>query len=96
MGRTCGEPNEIKKNTHPKNITALFFWPCYAAGTDAAGEGNRTAHYRLMPQYHYAKQLRQAFDIGCVMRSSTANSTAHPGMTWTYGRKSTVNAAIGR
>ena len=24
MGRTCGEPNEIKKNTHPKNITALF------------------------------------------------------------------------
>ena len=26
MGRTdtCGDPNEIKKNTHPKNITALF------------------------------------------------------------------------
>ena len=24
MGRTCGEPDEIKKNTHPKNITALF------------------------------------------------------------------------
>ena len=23
MGRTCGEPNEILKNTHPKNITAL-------------------------------------------------------------------------
>ena len=22
MGRTCGEPGEIKKNTHPKNITA--------------------------------------------------------------------------
>ena len=21
--RTCGEPDEIKKNTHPKNITAL-------------------------------------------------------------------------
>ena len=21
---TCGEPNEIKKNTHPGNITALF------------------------------------------------------------------------
>ena len=21
---TCGEPDEIKKNTHPKNITALF------------------------------------------------------------------------
>ena len=23
MGRTCGEPDEIKKNTHPKYITAL-------------------------------------------------------------------------
>ena len=24
MGRTCGEPNEIKKSTHPENVTALF------------------------------------------------------------------------
>ena len=24
MGRTCGELDEIKKNTHPKNTTALF------------------------------------------------------------------------
>ena len=24
MGCTCGEPNEIKKNTHPENVTALF------------------------------------------------------------------------
>ena len=24
MGRTCGEPDEIKKNTHPKIFTALF------------------------------------------------------------------------
>ena len=24
MGRTCGEPDEIKKNTHPKDTTALF------------------------------------------------------------------------
>jgi len=24
MGRTCGEPGEIKKNTHPKIFTALF------------------------------------------------------------------------
>ena len=24
MGRTCGEPDEIKKNTHPKLFTALF------------------------------------------------------------------------
>ena len=24
MHRTCGEPDEIKKNTHPINITALF------------------------------------------------------------------------
>ena len=26
--RTCGEPDEIKKNTHPKNIPALFFFSC--------------------------------------------------------------------
>ena len=24
IGRTCGEPDEIKKNTHPKNITTFF------------------------------------------------------------------------
>ena len=24
MGRTCGEPDEIKKNAHPKKFTALF------------------------------------------------------------------------
>ena len=24
MGRPCGEPGEIKKNTHPKYFTALF------------------------------------------------------------------------
>ena len=24
MGRTCGEPDEIKKNTHPEYFTALF------------------------------------------------------------------------
>ena len=24
MGCTCGEPGDIKKKTHPKNVTALF------------------------------------------------------------------------
>ena len=24
MGRTCGEPNEIKKYIHPKNVIALL------------------------------------------------------------------------
>ena len=24
MERTCGEPNEIKRNAHPKNVTARF------------------------------------------------------------------------
>ena len=24
MGRTCGEPDEIKKDTHPKDVTTLF------------------------------------------------------------------------
>ena len=64
--------------------------PCYA------GASHQTEYYQLMPQYHYAKQLRQTFDIGCVMRSSATNSTSQPNMTWTYGKKSSVNAAIGR
>lgn len=52
--------------------------------------------YQLMPQYHYARQLRKTFDIGCLMHSSSTNSSFLPGMTWTYGRKSSVNAAVGR
>ena len=28
---TCGEPNDIKKNTHPKHVTALFCPTCPAA-----------------------------------------------------------------
>ena len=36
MGRTCGEPDEIKKNTHPKNFTALF----RAAGSVHPGDSS--------------------------------------------------------
>ena len=40
MGRTCGEPNEIKKNTHPTNITALLCEQGYEMPTmPAAGAG---------------------------------------------------------
>ena len=35
MGRTCGEPDEIKKNTHPEYITAL----CRAQVWDVATHG---------------------------------------------------------
>lgn len=72
--------------------------PCYNNSdySDATGssgnQGNQgngsqagaPQYYQLMPQYHYAKQLRQAFDIGCVLRSATTNSTVLPSMTWTY------------
>ena len=27
--RTCGEPDEIKKNTHPENMLPLFFGTRY-------------------------------------------------------------------
>jgi hypothetical protein len=62
------------------------------------------ASWSLMPQYHYAKQLRQAFDFGCQMRPCSANTTktagGHtrpylPDMVWTYGNKSSLNVAAG-
>ena len=65
--------------------------PCYS-GQEIDGP----QLYQLMPQYHYAKQLRKTFDIGCVMHASSANSSFLPEMTWTYGKKSSVNAAVGR
>ena len=46
MGRTCGEPDEIKENTHPKTITALFVrWGCGCCG---AAHSHRLLH-RLLP-----------------------------------------------
>ena len=46
MHRTCGEPDEIKKNTHPKNITALLRDQAignelYGQGTDLIPGANR-------------------------------------------------------
>ena len=72
---------------------AEFGKPCYGQ--------NKTKFYELMPQYHYAKQLRQAFDIGCSMRYSTANTTKGgrpflPDMPWTYGLRNSLNVAVGR
>jgi hypothetical protein len=61
------------------------------------------ASFALMPQYHYAKQLRQAFDFGCEIRYATANTTktinGHtrpflPDMVWSYGDKSPLNVAV--
>ena len=55
MGRTCGEPNEIKKNTHPKNTAARFreqaFGPDASArfgfGANAVGKGYMASVKRL-------------------------------------------------
>lgn len=75
--------------------------PCYS---NASGDGQSSEFYQLMPQYHYAKQLRQTFDLGCVMRQSTVNTTHTvgsrtypflPQMTWTYGAKNSLNVAVG-
>ena len=43
MGRTCGEPDEIEKSTHPKNFTALFreqaWWSANENANADAGAG---------------------------------------------------------
>ena len=41
VGRTCGEPDEIKKNAHPKYFTALFRAGRLGAAQDAARVRNR-------------------------------------------------------
>ena len=43
MGRTCGEPDEIKKNTHPKYFTALF----RAAGKKRGATDRLEAAYKI-------------------------------------------------
>ena len=46
MGRTCGEPDEIKKNTHPKYITALFRESRYLRAQLSREEQERTSYQR--------------------------------------------------
>ena len=65
--------------------------PCYTR------EGNTTpTYYELMPTYYYAQQLRQTFDLGCVLRYSLANTTRLPDMAWTYGVHPALHVAAGR
>ena len=44
MGRTCGEPDEIKKNTHPKMFTALFREQARAQREARARRGLANSH----------------------------------------------------
>ena len=43
MGRTCGEPDEIKKTTHPEYITALFRAAAATRGTTGSGSAAAAA-----------------------------------------------------
>ena len=36
--RTCGEPDEIKKNTHPKNVNVTTFFRGQGAGAALLGK----------------------------------------------------------
>ena len=49
--RTCGEPDETKKNTHPEYITALFLeqGACRAARTAACGNAPRVQWASMEP-----------------------------------------------
>ena len=50
MGRTCGEPDEIKKNTHPKNFTALFRERTRPVGLLLRDEVGTQRHARVVQQ----------------------------------------------
>lgn len=45
-------------------------------------------------KYHYYRQLAQTFDVGAVMRHSTSDREGE--MTYTYGKKPRINAAVAR
>ena len=51
MGRTCGEPDEIKKNTHPKYVTALCGEQAAVWYRKAAEQGQASAQCDLGSAY---------------------------------------------
>ena len=50
-GRTCGEPNEIKKNTHPENVTALFLEQAPAPLWRLSSNPRRLCSRRTRPRW---------------------------------------------
>ena len=57
MGRTCGEPDEIKKNTHPKMLP--LFWVIrdgiLRSGFNAIQSFAGMGDYRHEPHTHHAR-----------------------------------------
>lgn len=89
--------------TRQEDMKLISTCPTKATGKECYASN---ASYQLLPQYHYAKQLRAAFDIGCTLRYATANTTKTdrynhtfpflPDMVWTYGVKNVLNVAVGQ
>jgi hypothetical protein len=98
-GAKCGETDcGIMRQEDMKLISTC---PTLAEGGKPCYDGNTSAYFQLMPQYHYAKQLRAAFDLGCSMRYSTVNATflgvrGGNDMAWTYGKKPPIHVAVGK
>ena len=63
MGRTRGEPKEIKKNTHPTNITALFGVQAHKI----EAQDNRKAV--MVGQTFYSTPITMLFKDGDVILS---------------------------
>ena len=57
--RTCGEPDEIKKNTHPKNVTALFRAQCGGGGVPRRRQGARRQLGGIHPDVVLPRQVEQ-------------------------------------
>ena len=69
MHRTCGEPNEIKKNTHPANIPALFCGQVTVNPQDLAFATESPAISAIVHAYypqHYAGEAIADVLLGVV------------------------------
>jgi len=70
MGRTCGEPDEIKKNTHPKNFTALFREQvmCLVNLAFAAVRVTSSSNSHRWGPIRFRLALRTYAPWGCIVR----------------------------
>ena len=79
MGRTCGEPDEIKKNTHPKIFTALFRERTVRSATLDTSEAMHSAVVGFVRDVFGCVECRDHF-LGMVAGTPINTTTGVPWM----------------
>ena len=97
MGRTCGEPDEIKKNTHPKNILPLFFASRRSSPTTPTSSSAPSTTLRTTPRSRSPSAPSSA-NTACVRTSlwttgsSRTSSTSASATAWSVSRRAPPHA----